>query len=185
MSTILGMSNTALAIVSEPDPRVRQALRVELSNAAWTVLVAGDADEVEYLATKTTAQMIVLDVSTIKLRGYSACARIRRQTGYERRPIILTAANIETRDAEAAGTAGATALLAKPYSVSNLFQVVKSRLAANDPLRAALPTGPEGILDWSAAEHWIFGANSGLRHGGRPRPVVSGRTAQIPLKRVT
>ena len=41
------MSNAALAIVSEPDPRVRQVLRVELSHANWTVLVAGDADEVD------------------------------------------------------------------------------------------------------------------------------------------
>ncbi len=154
------MRNAALAIVSEPDPRVRQVLRVELAHANWTVLVAGDADEVEYLATKTMAQMIVLDVSTIKLRGYSACARIRRQTGYETRPIILTAANAETRDAEAAGTAGATALLAKPYSVSKLFQVVKSGLAANDPLRAALPVGPERMLDWSTAAHWSYGAGS-------------------------
>jgi DNA-binding response OmpR family regulator len=179
------MSNTALVIVSEPDPRVRQALRVELSHADWTVLVAGDAEEVEYLTTKTTAQMIVLDVSTIKLRGYSACARIRRQSGYETRPIILTAANIETRDAEAAGTAGATALLAKPYSVNRLFQVAKSRLAANDPLRAALPTRPERMLDWFTAEHWFFGGGLGLRQGGRSKPVVSGRTVRIPLGRVT
>jgi DNA-binding response OmpR family regulator len=179
------MSNASLAIVSEPDPRVRQVLRVELSHANWTVLVAGDADEVEYLAARTMAQMIVLDVSTIKLRGYSACARIRRQSGYETRPIILTAANAGTRDAEAAGTAGATALLAKPYSVGRLFQVVKSRLAANDPLRATLPTGPEQMLDWSTATSWSFGVGSGLRPGGRPMQVVSGPTAHIPLERVT
>jgi DNA-binding response OmpR family regulator len=144
------MSNAALAIVSDPDPRIREVLRVELAHADWTVLVADDADEVEYLAAQTPAQMIVLDVSTIKLRGYSACARIRRQSGYETRPIILTAANVESRDAAAAGTAGATALLAKPYSVSNLFQVVRSRLAANDPLRAALPTPPEQMIDWAS-----------------------------------
>ncbi|HET6609125.1 MAG TPA: response regulator [Rhodopila sp.] len=179
------MSSVALAIVSEPDPRVRQALRVELSHADWTVLVANDADEVEYLAAKTAAQMIVLDVSTIKLRGYSACARIRRQTGYQTRPIILTAANVETRDAAAAGTAGATALLAKPYSVSRLFQVVRSRLAVNDPLHAALPIPSEQIVDWGTALHWSFGASSGLRHGGHPMPVVAGPSARIPLKRVT
>ena len=179
------MSSAALAIVSEPDPRIRHVLRVELSHAAWNVLVATDADEVEYLAAQTPADMIVLDVSTIKLRGYSACARIRRQVGYETRPIILTAANVGTRDAAAAGTAGATALLAKPYSVNKLFQTIRPHLAANDPRRAAIPLAPEKVLDWSTAARWSFSAGSGLRQDGRPIQVIPGPTVRIPLIRAT
>jgi DNA-binding response OmpR family regulator len=179
------MSNQACAIISEPDSRIRHVLRAELAHADWAVVVAADADEVEQRAAEMTADVIVLDVSTIKLRGYSACARIRHQAGNAALPIILTAANVGTRDAAAAGTAGATALLAKPYSIGKLFQIIRPHLAANDPRRTALPPNPEQVLDWAAATRWSFGAGSGLRQDGRPLTVSTGPTVRIPLRRVT
>lgn len=179
------MSNDACAIISEPDPRIRHVLRAELSHADWTVVVAADGEEVEQLAGKMVADMIVLDVSAIKLRGYSACARIRHQAGNAALPIILTAAHVGVRDAVAAGTAGATALLAKPYSIGKLFQIIRPHLAANDPRVGTLPPNPERMLDWAAATRWSFGAGSGLRQDGRPLIVSTGATVRIPLRRVT
>ncbi len=179
------MSDHACAIISDPDSRIRHVLRTELSHADWTVVVAADAEEVEQLAGKMAADMIVLDVSAIKLRGYSACARIRRQAGNSALPIILTAANVGTRDAVAAGTAGATALLAKPYSIGKLFQIIRPHLPANDPRRTNLPPNPEHVLDWAAATRWSLGAGSGLKQDGRPLTVSTGPTVRIPLRRTT
>ena len=140
------MSTSALAIIVEPDSLIRDVLRVELSNAHYTALIAEDAEDAEDMAARLDAQMIVLDVSQVKLPGYSACARIRRRPGYGTRPIILTARRVETRDAAAADAAGATALLAKPYSVSALFRVVGPHLAADDPLRASTALFPRACL---------------------------------------
>jgi CheY-like chemotaxis protein len=178
------MSTSALAIVAEPDSRIRDVLRVELTNAYYTVLMAEGAEEAEDLSTRLEAQMIVLDVSQVKLRGYSACARIRRHPGYRTRPIILTVNEVEARDAAAAGAAGATALLAKPYSVSSLFRLVGPYLPANDPLRANMSRSLDRPMDWDDAANWSLSAGSGLRRD-RVMPVTSERTVRIPLIRVS
>ncbi|HVY16884.1 MAG TPA: response regulator [Rhodopila sp.] len=171
------MTHASFAIVSEPDPRVRHTLRVELQHADWTVLVAADTDEVENLAAQVPADMIVLDVTSIKLRGYSACARLRRQAGYESRPIILTATNVGTRDAIAAGTAGATALLAKPYTMNAFFRVVRPHLAERAPA--------EKVLDWNTAARWSFNAGSRPYRGVRVLPVDDSATIRLPIVRAT
>ena len=129
--------------------------------------------------------MIVLDVSQVKLQGYSACARIRRHPGYRTRPIILTATEVETRDAAAAGAAGATALLAKPYSVSELFRAVRPYLSADDPVWDNLPRSSDKLMDWDEAASWSLSAGTGLRRSGRVLPVTSERTVRIPLIRIT
>lgn len=178
------MNTSALAIIAEPDYRIRDVLRVELTNASYTVLTAEDADDAEDLAVRMEVQMIVLDVSQVKLQGYSACARIRRHPGYRTRPIILTATEVETRDTAAAGAAGATALLAKPYSVSELFRVMRPYLSANDPLWDNLSRVADKPLDWDDAANWSLSAGTGLRRDGRVMPVTSERTVRIPLIRV-
>jgi DNA-binding response OmpR family regulator len=179
------MSTSALAIIVEPDSRIRDVLRVELTNASYTVLTAEGAEDAEDMAARMEVQMIVLDVSQVKLRGYSACARIRRHPGYRTRPIILTATEVETRDTAAAGAAGATALLAKPYSVSELFRAVRPYLSAHDPLRDNLSRLADKPMDWDDAANWSLSAGTGLRRDGRVMSVTSERTVRIPLVRVT
>lgn len=182
---MLDMTGSALAIISEPDSRIRHALRLELLHADWTVLLAANADEVENIAAQVSVQMIVLDVTAIKLRGYSACARLRRQAGFEHRPIILTAANVGTRDAIAAGTAGATALLAKPYSINALFRAIRTYGMEQDQRPEMVPMAPENVLDWEAANRWSFDTGTGSRRAARVRPVTTGPTVRIPIIRAT
>ena len=182
------MAAPPIIIIADPDTMISNALRVEFSQFDCAVLLAGNNKEAEDYASQTIAQMIVLDVSALKLSGYAACARIRRQQGYAARPIVLTAAEILPKDTAAAEQAGATVLLPKPYSVMGLVRAVTPHLAANDPLRAHLPPVQEKVqVDWTKEPNpaWRFGPNSGLSRNASVLPIVRTKGVKIPLFRVS
>src|SRR6202035_306259 len=110
------MSDPPTMIIAERDPLVRDALRVEFSHLGFVVLLAASGPEAEDFASRTIADLAILDVTLPGFSGYDACARIRRQTGYQDTPIVLTAHKRSPRVDAAAAAAGATSILSKPYS---------------------------------------------------------------------
>jgi DNA-binding response OmpR family regulator len=182
------MAAVPIIIIADPDPMVSNALRVELTGQDCAVILASTSKEAEEYAAQAVAELIVLDVTRMKLNGYAACARIRHRNGYAARPIVLTAAEIQPRDTEAAKKAGATLLLAKPYSVNGLVQAVTPFLAGDDPLRTHLPRQPyKAQIDWTKEPDpsWRFGADSGLSRNGAVLPIVRGKGVRVPLIRAT
>jgi DNA-binding response OmpR family regulator len=119
--------------------------------------------------------------------AYEACTRIRHRPGYAGRPIVLTAWSISARTQAAATTAGATALLAKPYSVMDLFRAITPHLRPDDPLLVAghIQTGvaapptqewkPPGALEWKS------GPESALSRNRLLLPIVRGTGKKIPI----
>src|SRR4051812_38094636 len=124
----------SIIIVAEPDPSFGNVLRVRFSDEHFAVLMATTAREAEEYAVQAVAHLVVLDVGTLGLAGYEACARIRHRDGYANRPIVLTSGTVSDRMQAAAETAGATALLATPYSVSDLFTTIAPHIPDRDPL---------------------------------------------------
>jgi DNA-binding response OmpR family regulator len=182
------MAAPPIIIIADPDTMISNALRVAFSSYDCAVLLAASNREVEDFAAQTVVQMIVLDVSQLKLSGYAACARIRHRHGYARRPIVLTAAAISTMDTAAAEQAGATVLLSKPYSVNSLVRAVDPYLAADDPLRGHLPpVNHAAQVDWTKEPNptWRFGPNSGLSRNSQVLPIVRGKGVRIPLFKVS
>ncbi len=182
------MSTPPIVIVVEPAPMISDVLRVEFSCLGFAVLLAANGQQAEAFAAQTTANLVLLDVSAMKLSGYAACARIRRFDGYLGTPIIMTANEISPQDVAAAETAGANALLCKPYSMVDLIKAVSPHLAPNDPLlwhpsRAAGMA--ETPLEWKPEPKptWHFGADSGLSRNGTILSVVRGSGKKIPIYR--
>ena len=182
------MSALPVVIISEPTTMISDVLRVEFSCLGFIVLLAANGQEAEEFASQTLANLVVLDVSTMKLSGYAACARIRRQSGYANQPIILTVGEISTQDTAAAEAAGATGLLAKPYSMNDLIQAVMPHLPAGDPLLTHPSQGSgmaEAPREWKPLPRpaWRFGAESGLSRNGRMLPIFRGQGVRMPLIR--
>ncbi len=142
------MSAPPIIIVAEPDPLLSSVLRVELSEGDFAVLMAATAADAEEYAAHAVANLVVLDVSVRRLAAYSACARIRRRSGYATRPIVLTSVDVSEPMQLAARTAGATALLRKPYSVCDLFATLAPHLPAGDPLLT------HRAIRFSLAQEW-------------------------------
>ncbi len=165
---------------------ISDVLRVEFSCLGFAVLLAANSREAEAYAAQAIASLVVLDVTEKKVSGYVACARIRRQPGYAARPIILTASQISAQDVAAGKAAGATVLLAKPYSMSDLVQAVSPHLVPNDPLLTH-PSQRTGMSDTAAEWRtgpktgWRFGDDSGLSRNGSVLNVMRGVGRSIPL----
>ncbi len=115
-------------IVADNDYIVRGILRSVLDGQGFTVIQAVNGLEAIEYATRTSARLIILDYKMPKMDGLSACAKIRRLSGYGDVPIaILTAFdNKETR--AAAERAGATTLIAKPFTPFDLLRRVGALL---------------------------------------------------------
>lgn len=184
------MSELPIVIIVEPDLMVSNVLRVDFSCLGCAVLVAPDAQAAEDYAARTSANLVVLDVTAMKLQGYAACARIRRLNGYATRPIILSARNVSPQDIMAGQKAGATLMLAKPYSITDLVQAVTPHLPPGDPLltHPARPTGmAEAICEWKPMPklEWRFGADSGLSQNRSILSVVRAEGKRVPLIRTS
>jgi DNA-binding response OmpR family regulator len=179
-----------IIIIAEPDRMISSALRVEFSQSEFAVLLAADGREAEDFAAQTIAALVILDVGRLRLEGYTACARIRRRPGYAARPIVLTAGDVTSRDHQAASTAGATGVLAKPYSLADLVRIVTPHLLGDDPLlthraiRSGLAAasrewkGPSGPL-------YVSSDNSGLARNGQLLPIVRSQGIRIPVHKMT
>jgi DNA-binding response OmpR family regulator len=172
-----------IIIVAEPDPILRNVLRVEFSHQDLAVLLAATARDAEDYAAHAVAHLVVLDVGTLGLAGYEACARIRHRDGYANRPIVLTSGTVSDRMQAAAETAGATALLAKPYSVSDLFTTIAPHIPDRDPLLTHHSKRAGVAQDWTSAPLAAVqtGQDSALTRNGRLLPIVRGASVKIPL----
>ena len=95
--------------------------------------------------------------------------------------------NRRARVKAAAAKAGATLLLQKPYSVSDLFKAIESFLPPGDLLltHRARASGMSAPKEWAPAQNltWSSGGDSALTRNGRLLPIVRGKGVKIPFIR--
>jgi DNA-binding response OmpR family regulator len=181
------MTTPAIIIIYEPDPMISGVLRVEFSRWNFAVLLATDCEEADRYASQAIAALVVLDVGRPQFRAYETCARIRHRPGYAARPIVLTGWEISPRTQAAAATAGATALLPKPYSMMDLFRAITPRLQPDDPLllagHAQTGVGEPRSQEWATpgALEWNAAQGSALSENRLLLPIVRGTGRQIPF----
>jgi len=180
------MSTPITIIIADPDPIFSASLRVAFSEMGFTVLLPVDGPDAEMFAAATQAVLVVVDVGLSGVSGYDACARIRRQPGYQDTPIVLTALRVTENMRLAAATAGASAMIEKPYSLTDLLDSVVPRLPADHPLlihrppprdMRETPWGPPRPLNWPHSD------GSGLSRNKAVMAVVRANGVKIPLIR--
>ena len=178
------MATPPIVIIAEPDPRISSVLRVEFTHWDFAVFLAATGPEAEDYAAQTVAHLIVLDAK-LQMGAYEACARIRHRQGYTDRPIVLTTSEPSPRIRAAAAAAGATVVLAKPYSVSDLINAVRPFLPRDDQLLTHRAQAPpvSAAREWTAAPAWQVGGNSALARNGMLLPIVRGKGVSVPLLR--
>ncbi len=100
---------------------------------------------------------------------------------------MLTGWDISARTQAAATTAGATALLAKPYSVMDLFRAITPHMKADDPLLVAghsqAGLAEPAVQEWKRTREleWNSGADSALSRNRLLLPIVRGTGKKIPF----
>lgn len=180
------MSTPPIVIIAEPDPMISSVLRVAFTGWDFAVFLATSGQEIEDYAAHAVAHLVVIDAK-LNLGAYEACARIRRRRGYAARPIVLTTSDASPKIRAAARAAGATVILPKPYSVSDLVGSVRPFLPPDDLLfthRAQAP-GMSAPKEWTPLPKtgWQSGSDSALSRNGQLLPIVRGKGVWIPLIR--
>ena len=180
------MDTPHTVIIADRDPIVSSALRVEFSRCDFVVLLASDPPGAEAFARQVAASLVVLDIGAQKLPSFDACARIRRQPGYEACPIVLTAFEVTEQIRQAAALAGATCTLEKNYAFADLINAVLPHVPANHPVArqlAATPGMAATQQEWTLKPtlSWRFGSESRLSHNARVMPVLRGQGARVPM----
>jgi DNA-binding response OmpR family regulator len=180
------MSTPPIVIIAEPDPMISSVLRVEFTHWDFAVFLAASGREADDYAAQTVAHLVVIDVK-LHMGAYEACARIRRRQGYAGRPIVLTATETSPKVTAAAHRAGATVLLPKPYSVTDLISAIRPFVPPDDRLltHRAQAQGMSQPREWSRSANltWQASGNSALARNGLLLPIVRGKGVTIPLIR--
>lgn len=162
-------------IVAEQDWNLRNVLRQYLDGQGFRPLVTPIAGEAEDFARRVLAQLVLLDVELPGISGYEACARIRHMPGYAGVPIVLMTGVSSTRRYQAAQRAGASAMLLKPFSLTDLGREIERFLIDPDTVPRRLPDltvpgfaeAPVKVWEPKPDLAWRFGEGSELSAGKR------------------
>ncbi len=98
--------------------------------STFNVLQAVDGIEVIDYATRTRADLVILDYKMPRLDGFATCAEIRCLPAYRDVPVIILTAFNDDDTRAAAQQAGATIFLTKPFKPIDLMQAIAVALGA-------------------------------------------------------
>ena len=170
------MSNNAPArdvIIADNDYIIRGILRSVLEGQNFNVLQAVDGIEAIDYATRTNAQLVILDIldhKMPKLDGFAACMQIRRLPGYTDVPIVILTAFNDDHTRGAAQRAGATMFLAKPFRPVDLLQAIAMLLGSRQADGAsATAVGATAAFVWERRQDPppLYGEPTELSEGRR------------------
>jgi DNA-binding response OmpR family regulator len=113
-------------LVVEDDPNLADVLRRGLAGQHYSVDLAGDGEEGEYMASVSDYDVIILDVLLPKRDGRKVCTNLRRQG--IKTPILMLTALDSVEDKISGLDVGADDYLTKPFHLGELLARVRSMI---------------------------------------------------------
>ena len=117
-------------LICDDEDVLRQLVRASLVRGDYELLEARDGDEAVELAEAELPQLIVLDMMMPGRTGLEVLERLRADADLAATPVIMLSARTQENDRAAAGDAGATLFLQKPFSPAELATLVERTLVA-------------------------------------------------------
>jgi diguanylate cyclase (GGDEF)-like protein len=137
----------ARILIADDEPNLREALRIQLERADFTVIVTVDGQEAVETALREQPDVIILDVMMPRLDGYDACRQLRAHYRTRHIPIIMLTAKTTEDDHVTGLTGGANDYVTKPWKSKELVLRVRNHLQWAKTQRAVSPlTGLPGNL---------------------------------------
>lgn len=124
-------------IVADDSRLMRDLLRSHLEPAFGEVFLASDGVEAVAIARGLHARLVLLDYRMPRMHGIDACREIRQIAGYAKVPVVLLTAYDDEKARREATRAGATLVVAKPFTPEQLVEAVVPLLR----LREVMPAG--------------------------------------------
>lgn len=123
-------------LIVEDESNILEALNFILSRAGWDVRGHGKGDDALDEIARLSPDMLVLDVMLPGRSGFDILADLRAKPETAGLPVLMLTAKGQAKDREQAMSLGANGFLTKPFSNTELLEVVTS-------MRLAIP-GVEG-----------------------------------------
>lgn len=123
--------NKTRVLVAEDNPALAVVLRLHLENAGFRVTVARDGAEAWNLLRNQDFEAVVTDQQMPGLTGSEICRRMRQESRLARVPVVmLTAKGLEMELHRVRDEFSVAAVLAKPFSIRQLVEIVEGMAAA-------------------------------------------------------
>lgn len=120
----------SVILIAEDEVHIRNALRRNLSNAGYDVILAADGEEAVAQFRAHAVDLVVLDVLMPKLDGLQVCQLIRQESDV---PIIMATVLGTPSDRVAGLDLGANDYIVKPFSSRELIARIRSILRRLSP----------------------------------------------------
>ena len=137
------MDNTILVV--EDDPELQEVLALNLQNAGYRVLRAGNTKQAEALINATLPQLLLLDWMLPDTPGLSFARKLRAEARTMAIPIILLTGRDGESDKITGLEAGADDYLIKPFSPRELLARIKAVMRRCAPQHADMPVEIAGL----------------------------------------
>lgn len=114
-----------------------------LREEGYEVVSVTDGETALLRLSDVDPDVIVVDVFLPKRSGLDICRSVKSQPRHAHVRIVLTAGMLETFDEQEARTAGADAILKKPFEASVVLETIRPLIKDAQTGRAARPNQPE------------------------------------------
>jgi CheY-like chemotaxis protein len=112
----------------EDDPSVHKLIRMALRNSTHEVLMANDGAAGLAMAKTHKPAIIFSDVAMPVMDGFQLADALRADPELASIPIVFITASIQRADLEEAVRRGAVRVIAKPFTVTQLREIVAAVL---------------------------------------------------------
>lgn len=117
-------------LICDDEDVLRRLVRASLERGDYELLEAADGEEAIEVADAQRPQLILLDMMMPGRTGLQVLEHVRADPLLAATPVIMLSARTQESDRAAADDAGATVFLPKPFSPSDLAELVAKTLAA-------------------------------------------------------
>jgi DNA-binding response OmpR family regulator len=125
-------------LVIDDEPDVLLLCRVNLQYAGHEVLEATDGEQGLDVATSARPDLILLDVMLPQRDGISILTELSRHPSTAGTPVVLLTAKAQTEDQLRGWRAGCTAYVTKPFSPTELNDLIATVSAMSEDQRRLL-----------------------------------------------
>ncbi|GEM_PF-1652057 len=117
-------------LVCDDVTQIRKILCFNLKAANYETIEAEDGSEAIKLSEMHKVDLILLDVMTPKVDGFTACGRIKANPNTKNVPIIMLTACSQKEDVIRALSTGACDYIVKPFKKETVLQKIERAIAA-------------------------------------------------------
>jgi CheY-like chemotaxis protein len=108
----------------EDDPAIHKLIRMAMRNSDHEVTMASNGVEGLRLARELLPSVVFSDVSMPDMNGFELAGALRADPQLAKIPIVFITASVQRADVEEAMRYGAARVIGKPFTVSELRDVV-------------------------------------------------------------